>query len=33
MLTDCIGRRFPDRKVQKMRKKLCALGVTYAELG
>ena len=32
MLTDCIGRRFPDKKVQKMRKRLSALGVTYAEL-
>ena len=29
MLTDCIGRRFPDRKVQKMRKKLQSLGVKY----
>ena len=29
MLTDCIGRRFPDKKVQKMRKKLKSLGVIY----
>ncbi|SCW70254.1 Nicotinamidase-related amidase [Ruminococcaceae bacterium YRB3002] len=29
MLEDCIGRRFPEAKVQKMRKKLAALGVTY----
>ncbi len=29
MLTDCIGRRFPDVKVQSMRKGLKALGVEY----
>ena len=29
MLTDCIGRRFPDEKVQSMRKGLKALGVEY----
>ena len=29
MLTDCIGRRFPDDKVQKMRADLKALGVQY----
>ncbi len=29
MLTDCIGRRFPDAKVQSMRKGLKALGVEY----
>ena len=29
MLTGCIGRRFPDAKVQSMRKGLKALGVEY----
>ncbi|MBR3039038.1 MAG: cysteine hydrolase [Lachnospiraceae bacterium] len=29
MLTDCIGRRFPDEKVNKMRTDLKALGVQY----
>ena len=29
MIENCIGRRFPDAKVQKMRKKLKALGVRY----
>ena len=29
MLTEAIGRRFPDAKVQKMRKKLKGLGVRY----
>ena len=29
MLTECIGRRFPDKKVQKMRSDLKALGVNY----
>lgn len=29
MLTDCIGRRFPDAKVQSMRKGLKALRVEY----
>lgn len=29
MLKDCIGRRFPDEKVQKMRADLKALGVQY----
>ncbi len=29
MLTDSIGRRFPDKKVQKMRTELKALGVSY----
>lgn len=29
MLTDCIGRRFPESKVHKMRAKLEALGVQY----
>ena len=30
MIANCIGRRFPDAKVLKMRKKLKALGVKYA---
>ncbi|MBQ9200238.1 MAG: cysteine hydrolase [Lachnospiraceae bacterium] len=29
MLKDCIGRRFPDEKVQKMRADLKALGIQY----
>jgi len=29
MLTDCIGRRFPEEKVMKMREELKALGVQY----
>lgn len=29
MLKDCIGSRFPEKKVQKMRSKLAALGVEY----
>ena len=29
MLTECIGRRFPEEKVQKMREQLLALGVEY----
>ena len=29
MLTDCIGRRFPEAKVSKMRAKLRKLGVEY----
>ena len=29
MIENCIGRRFPDEKVQKMRKELKALGVEY----
>ncbi|MCR5357996.1 MAG: cysteine hydrolase [Lachnospiraceae bacterium] len=29
MLTDCIGSRFPDKKVQKMRARLETLGVKY----
>ena len=29
MIEDCIGRRFPDKKVQKMREKLKASGVKY----
>lgn len=29
MLTDCIGRRFPDEKVMKMRTDLKSLGVQY----
>ena len=29
MLKDCIGRRFPDKKVKKMRAELKALGVQY----
>ena len=29
MLTDAIGRRFPDEKVQKLRTKLKAIGVEY----
>ncbi|HAG13507.1 MAG TPA: isochorismatase [Ruminococcus sp.] len=32
MLEDCIGRRFPDAKVQKMRKKLKTYGVVYQTL-
>ena len=30
MIENCIGRRFPDAKVRKMREKLNALGVKYA---
>ena len=29
MIENCIGRRFPDAKVQKMREKLKASGVKY----
>ena len=29
MLTDCIGRRFPEKKVKAMRDKLTAIGVEY----
>lgn len=29
MLTDCIGRRFPDNKVLRMRNELKLLGVEY----
>ncbi len=29
MIENCIGRRFPEEKVQKMRKKLNALGIKY----
>ncbi len=29
MIENCIGRRFPDEKVQKMRKTLSTLGVQY----
>ena len=29
MIENCIGRRFPDTKVQKIRKKLKAIGVRY----
>lgn len=29
MIENCIGRRFPDEKVQKMRKELKGLGVKY----
>ena len=29
MIENCIGRRFSDEKVQKMRKKLRGLGVDY----
>ena len=32
MLENCIGSRFPDAEVQKMRKKLRALGIRYIEL-
>ena len=32
MLEDCIGRRFPDDNVQKMRTKLRAMGVSYITL-
>ena len=32
MLENCIGRRFPDDKVQKMRKELRQLGVKYITL-
>ncbi len=32
MIENCIGRRFPDVKVQKMRKKLRSLGVEYISL-
>lgn len=32
MLTDCIGRRFPDAKVRKKRSKLKGLGVEYTDL-
>ena len=31
MLTDSIGRRFPDEKVQKLRKELRAMGVRYED--
>ena len=29
LLEDCIGRRFPDEKVQRMRASLRALGCVY----
>ena len=29
MIENCIGRRFPDAKVQKMRNELITLGVRY----
>ena len=29
MLTDCIGRRFPEEKVKAMRDKLTSIGVEY----
>jgi len=29
MLKECIGRRFPDKKIQKTRDKLSAMGVKY----
>ena len=29
MLTDCIGRRFPEERVNKMRAELKAIGVEY----
>ncbi len=29
MLTDCIGRRFPDKKIRVMRDKLASIGVEY----
>ena len=32
MIRDCIGRRFPDSKVKKKRRKLRALGVKYTSL-
>ena len=32
MLTDCIGRRFPESKVMKMRSELRELGVKYLDL-
>ena len=32
MLTDCIGRRFPDEKVKKMRADLSPLGVQYINI-
>ena len=32
MLEDCIGRRFPEEKVKKMRRELWALGVDYTRL-
>ena len=32
MLTDCIGRRFPQEKVRKMRQKLGKMGVEYINL-
>ena len=31
MLENCIGSRFPDEKVQKLRKELNALGVRYED--
>jgi nicotinamidase-related amidase len=31
MLEKCIGRRFPDEKVQKLRKELRAMGVRYED--
>ena len=32
MLTQCIGRRFPEKKINAMREKLRALGVEYISL-
>ena len=32
MLTDCIGRRFPEEKVMKMREELKSVGVQYRNL-
>ena len=31
MITDCIGRRFPEKKVKAMRDELSSLGVEYRE--
>ena len=32
MIKECIGRRFPDRKVRKMRRRLRSMGVEYLTL-
>jgi nicotinamidase-related amidase len=32
MIRDCIGRRFPDKKVQKKRRRLRAMGVKYISM-
>lgn len=32
MIKNCIGRRFPDEKVQRIRKELISMGVKYADI-